>query len=214
MKNTTSIHKLCFLFFAMLTIISACKKEDETGTPKTDTFPTPLNSFISQSMIDSLRAAGAAVYSGTTPPTVNGIYFMHPDSCTYDNSPAHSAGSIYSDYKFKFSSQNNTAFTVDVAQKSIPAGVLSSSPVYSFISGSGNNFSIFIIRTLTPSGVTVQQYNVLSGTLTSGGIQNFQNTLYMRSKVGDTDNALVVAAGTIRVFINGGSGLAATDTVF
>src|SRR6218665_2936905 len=189
MKNI----KIIRLFFILLIVsLNACQKENEAEPVKT--FPAPINTFITQGMLDSLRSAGAHIYDGTTPPTVNGIYFMHPDSCIYDNSPSNSAGSIYTDYKFKFTNQNNTAFTIDVAQKSIPAGIISSTPVYSYISGNGNNFSIFIIRTLTPSGVTVQQYNILSGTLTSGGIQNFQNVLYMRSKVGDSDNALVVPA--------------------
>ena len=211
MKNLTFKNSL-LLFFIVSLFLSACKKENIT-TPK-ETFPTPINSFITQGMIDSLRLAGLTINPGTKPPIVNGIYFMQPDSCTFDNSPFNSAGTLYSDYKFKFTNQDNTAFTVTVAQKSIPAGVLSSTPVYSYISGSGNNFSIFIIRTLTPSGVTVQQYNILSGTLTASGIQNFQNTLYMRSKVGDADNTLTVPVGTIRVFVTGRSGLATNDAVF
>jgi hypothetical protein len=164
-------------------------------------------------MVDSLRAAGANIYDGTTPPIVNGIYLMHPDSCIYDNSPGHFTGTLFDDYKFQFTGQNNSLYTINVAQKAMSTGTLSSTPAYTYISGSGNNFSIFILRTSSPSGITVQQFNVLSGTLTSTGIQNLQNTLYMRSKTGDPANT-IVAAGTIRVFVTGVPGLATISATF
>lgn len=214
MRNSKLLNVLYLVFIIGLTF-SSCKKSNDTGgTTPPDTFPTPISNIVSQSMVDSLRARGVVINDGTTPPIVNGIYFMHPDSCTYDNSPGNTAGSIYSDYKFRFSSQDNSKYTVTVDQKTSPGGVLSSVPVSSYISGSGNNFSIFILRTVTPSAVPVQQFNVLSGTLTSGGVQGFQNTLYMRSKGGDFDNVLVVPAGTVRVFVTGAPGLATTAATF
>ncbi|MBS1741817.1 MAG: hypothetical protein JST81_02175 [Bacteroidetes bacterium] len=214
MKNSL-LRTLMIGCFVMLSI-QACKKSKDDNTNNTDNsnvFPTVISNIAPQSMIDSLRNLGANVYAGSTPPAVEGIYFMTPDSCVYDNSPAASAGSIYSDYKFRFSNQDNSNFTVNVEQKAIPANVLSATPAKTYISGNGNNFTIFVLRTLTPSGITVEQFNVLSGTVTSGGIQNFQNTLYMRSK-GDDPNNLVVAAGTVRRFVTGGSGLAASVSDF
>ncbi len=205
-----------FLSALVLTLsLVSCKKETNNGSKLQDntSFPTPIANFAPQSMIDSLRAVGAKVYAGSTPNIVNGIYFMHPDSCIYDNSPGNLTGIIFSDYNFKFSNQDNNLFTIGVEQKSLPAGILSSTPVSSYISGNGNDFSIFILRTVTPSGITVQQFNVLSGTLTPDGIQNFQNTLYIRSKVNDPNNT-IAPAGTIRLFINGASGLAINSTAF
>ena len=216
MKNV----KIVFPLFVAFTVIffTACKKSDDvTTTPAPtpsplSTYPAPVRNEISRGMIDSLSAAGAHIYDGTTPPIVNNIYYMHPDSCTYDNLSG-SAGTLYSDYKFQFSAQNNTDFTIAVAQKTFPGGTLSSAPASAYISGSGNHFSIFLLRTISPSGIPVQQFNVLSGTLTSTGIQDLQNTLYMRSKGADPSN-LVVPAGTIRVFINGAPGLAAVSSTF
>jgi len=208
-----SIQKLIILaIFAV--VFSSCKKDDTTALPaNTDVLPAPVSDFVSQSMIDSLRSAGATINTGVTPPVANGIYLQTHDSCIYDNNNPASVGALFSDYKFKFSNQNNTAFTVDVAQKTVPGGAISSTPVYSFISGSGNKFSIFIIRTTTLNGTHVQQYNVLSGTVAAGGIQDFQNTLYMRSKENDPTNT-VVPAGTIRVFVTGAPGLATTSSTF
>ena len=215
MKFSNNGLRFSLLIIVSAFIISSCKKDDNTtnNNQNTNTLPTPISNIVPQTMIDSLRAAGTAVNEGTTPPIVNGIYLMHPDSCTYDNSPGNLAGTLFSDYKFRFTNQDNAAFTISVEQKAIPAGTLSSTPVETYISGSGNNFSVFLLRTISPQGITVQQFNILSGTLTSSGIQNLQNTLYMRSKGDDPTNA-VVPAGTIRVFINGAAGLAENASTF
>lgn len=203
--NLSRVSLLTILFGC---IITSCKKEK-----KEDVFPTPIANIISQSMIDSIRAAGATVHSGTSPAIVNGIYFMHPDSCIYDNSPANFRGTLFTDYKFRFSNQDNNLYTILVEQKAIPSGTLSTTPVSVYISGSGNRFSIFLLRTSVPSGISVQQFNVLSGTLTANGIQDFQNTLYLRSKGSDPGNTLP-PAGTIRVFVNGAPGLAVNSATF
>ncbi len=164
-------------------------------------------------MLDSLQAAGVTVYSGKTPPIINGTYLMSPDSCVYDNSPGNFAGTLFSDYKFRFSNQDNTAFTLTVEQKAIPANTLSVAPAYSYISGSGNNFTVFNLRTVSPQGVTVQQFNIFTGTLTANGIQNFHNTLFISSKGSDPNNTLP-PAGTVRRFVTGGSGLAGSTASF
>ncbi len=204
----------CFLTLTTACILfSACKKSKDDSTPAGETFPTPIQSMITQSMVDSLRASGANVYSGIAPAIVNGIYYMRPDSCTFDNSPGNFAGTLFADYKFRFTNQDNTTFNITVEQKNTSNGNLSPTPVSSYISGSGNNFSIFILRTVSPLGVPVQQFNVLSGTLTAGGVQNFKNVLYLRSKGSDPGNTLP-PAGTIRVFVTGAPGLAATSTTF
>ena len=212
MKNYQKTSQFIFAIIVIASFFISCKKEEERPTP-TPTFPTPISNIVSQSMVDSLRAAGTNVYEGTTPPIVNGIYLMSPDSCVYDNSPGNFTGALFADYKFRFSNQDNSLFTLTVEQKNVSSGVLSSTPVYTYISGSGNNFSIFILRTISPGGIAVQQFNILSGTLTTAGVQNFKNTLFLRSKGSDPSNTLP-PAGTIRLFVTGRSGLAANSTTF
>lgn len=193
-------------------LVSSCKKDDN-NSPGPDQFPAPIANIAPQSMIDSLRARGSHIYSGTTPPIVNGIYLMSPDSCTYDNSPSNSAGNIYSDYKFRFSNQDNSAFTITLEQKTYPGGLVSTAPASTYISGSGNNFSIFTLRNQSAAGIPGQIYNIFSGTITSAGIKDLQNTLYVRSKGADPNN-LLIPAGSVRVFINGGAGTAVNVSTF
>jgi hypothetical protein len=213
MNNFKSTPYLIFIFFAWVVIFASCKKSSTSTPLKIDTLPTPISNIVSQSMIDSLKAAGATVYEGTTPPTLNGIFLMHPDSCIYDNSPGQFKGQLFDDYKFDFTDQNNTLFTISVAQKDMASGTLSAPPVLTYISGSGNNFSVFLYRTSSPTGISIEQFNVLSGTLISTGIQGFQNTYYLRKKTGDPNNT-IAPAGTIRVFVNGGAGVAVTSNSF
>ena len=213
MMNKNSISYFLCALVLTLSLLSCKKETNDSKSPDKTEFPAPIANIAPQSMIDSLRAVGVKVYAGSTPNIVNGIYFMHPDSCVYDNSPGKYTGTIFSDYKFKFSNQDNNLFTIAVEQKVIPAGTLNATPVSTYISGNGNDFSIFILRTVTPSGIKVQQFNVLSGTLTPKGIQNLQNTLYIRSKGNDPNNT-IPPAGTIRLFINGASGLAVNATDF
>jgi hypothetical protein len=120
---------------------------------------------------------------------------------------------LFADYKFRFSAQDNSTFNIAVEQKNTSSGGLSPTPASSYISGAGNNFSIFVLRTLSPAGIPVQQFNILSGTLTAGGVQNFKNVLYLRSKGSDPGNTLP-PAGTIRVFVTGEPGLAVNSATF
>lgn len=212
MKKLFICFKWALLFGFTLLIVSSCKKNNDASVPPAETYPTAVSSIVPQSMIDSVRNAGAIINAGITPSIVNGIYFMHPDSCTFDNSPGNFAGTIFADYKFRFSGQDNTAFTTAVEQKNTSNGALSPAPLSTYISGAGNKFSIFILRTSSPSGVPVQQFNILSGTLTANGVQDFQNILYIRSK-NDPGNTLP-PAGTIRVFKTGTPGLAVSSTTF
>lgn len=213
MKKTNRFLPIALLLLTGIIFLTQCKKSDNGDTPQPDTFPTPIRSFISQSMVDSLRRAGATIYSGVTPPIVNGIYYMHPDSCIYDNSGGGFTGTLFADYKFKFYNQDNTAFTLNVDQKNTSSGALNPTPAAVYISGNGSSFSVFVLRTITPGGISVEQYNVLSGTLTANGIQNFQNVLYVRKKGSDPTGSYP-PAGTIRVFVTGAPGLATVSTTF
>lgn len=211
MKNKFFFRTL-LLFATVLMFTLSCSKKDENINPKKeDVFPDQIKNFLTQGMLDSLRGAGATIYSGNTPPIVNGIYLLSPDSCIYDNTSA-LTGSIITDQRYRFSNQNNTNFTLTVDVKDLSTNALHQTAVKTFICGSGNNFSIFILRTILNT-IPAEAYNVYSGTLTTGGVLHLQNCLYIRNK-GDDPTHLVAKAGTIRLFINAGNGLAINIPVF
>ncbi|HVM89154.1 MAG TPA: hypothetical protein VMT76_13275 [Puia sp.] len=208
MKKTNFLSLIIVLILAGSFPVS-CAKSNGTSQKNNN----PLSATITQTMIDSLNIAGAHINQGSTPPTVNGIFLMTPDSCVYDNSSGNFAGQLFDSYKFQFSNQDNAKWTVAVAQKDVSTGIANPAPVETYITGSGQNFTIYMYSTSTPTGVSVEKYNVLSGTLTANGIQSFQNVLYLRNKGSDPGNT-VAPAGTIRVFVTGGSGLAGITSSF
>ncbi len=122
----------------------SCSKK-QTIAPKDDSaLPAPVNGVITSAIIDSLQKHGAVINKGTTPPTINGIFLIHPYVCTFDNSGGEYAGQTFSDYKYKFSNQNKAAFSlrVDYLATSNPAKVLSDSTA-TFVSGHDNLFTIY-----------------------------------------------------------------------
>ncbi len=209
-KIMTPVFYPAILIVGFISLLS-CKKDAKVNPA--ETFPAPISNLITNSMVDSLRNAGGTIFSGTTPPIVNGIYLMSPDSCVFDNSPGNFAGTLFADYKFRFTNQNNNTFTLNVDQKNLSSGSLNPTPASVYISGSGNTFSVFVFRTISPAGISVEQFNILSGTLTANGVQNFQNILYIRKKGSDPSGTLP-PAGTIRLFVTGGTGLAASSSTF
>jgi hypothetical protein len=68
-----------------------------------------------------------------------------------------------------------------------------------FISGSGNNFSVFMQVTYTASGQSADMVEIFSGTMTSTGIKDLYDGLFMVDDHGDPGN-LWIANGQGRIF--------------
>jgi hypothetical protein len=197
MKNT--IHYILVILVFSCTLISCTKKQDNKPADN-NALPAPVNSVITAAIIDSLQKHGAIINKGTTPPTINGIFLIHPDVCTFDNSGGGFAGSTFDDYKYKFSNQSKTAYTirVDYIDVNFPAEVTSDS-VATYVSGHDNLFTIYSSFNTSKNGVNFVILHVLSGEIASGGIKNFQNSTYIVSKDADP-NHYVEPQGATRVF--------------
>lgn len=194
---------LLFCITLSIGVISSCKKKQQT----TDTtglgpnFPVVINTIVTPAILDTLTKHGTIVYNGLNPPTVNGIYLFSPDLCLYDNSSSKAAGTLFTDYKFKFSNQNTAQYTINVDLKAVNSNVVDAASANSstFLSGNGNFFSVFSQTTGVLSGISYKSLDVYSGEMLSGNIKNFQHTIYLVSKGADPNNLLAIA-GTIRVF--------------
>ena len=198
------------LAVAMLIILActSCHKAS-TVTPVTtgalgSNYPTVLNTIVTPAQIDTLKKHGLVINDGTTPPVVNGIYYLSPDSCIYDNSSAN-AGKIFSGYQYQFLNQDNTKYTLTVNYSNAIVGGDDSGTdgAATYISGNGQYFTVFAQVTGELSGVTYKELQVLSGQLITGGVKKFQWSFLMVSKTSDPGNAAVVPVGTIRIFEDG-----------
>jgi len=200
---------------------SSCKKH-VTPTPVGPLGPNfayVINTIITPAILDTLEKYGTVVNAGLTPPAINGIYLIHPNYCLFDNESeiddelGSLAGKTFDDYEYEFTNQNNGKYTIAVKFKDVLGGDSGSDSSATFISGNGSLFTIFAKTTGISKGIPYTALQVISGSVTSGGVANFQYTEYWTAKTGDATNSLVVPVGTIRIFEDQ-DGSSETQTTF
>ena len=170
---------------------SSCKK-DKSAPASTNTkgLPTPVNTIISAAIIDTLKSHGVVINEGTTPPAIEGTYYVHPFVCSFDNSKFKLTGVTFTNYTYKFSKQNNSLYTVRVDYVSSGADHGSDSTA-TYISGNGNLFTIFTQVNGVEDGIKYVDLEILSGEVGTNGIKNFQEALYLKSKEADPNQDLI-----------------------
>jgi len=197
--HSVSFKPIIVLSIAFIVCLSACKK-DKKDAGLGSNYPKELNAIITPDMLSSLKAKGAVVYDGLTPPTINGIFLFEPSLCIYDNSGANLKGAIFDSYEMKFSNQNTGANTIGYEYLDVEAGVDAGADANAtFISGSGNNFTVFAQAKGVASGIDVTKLEVISGTKSGTSLTNVQYSTYLVSK-GSDPTPLLAPVGTTRIF--------------
>lgn len=146
------------------------------------------------------------IYRGTNPPMIEGCYFIDPFVTVYcedEGNGGFEVGHVMNSYIIRFLNQDNLYQTLDYEGKSYNLAS-SEKGEGAFISGSGNNFTVFfstIGTTKTNNGHTVSDKTalIISGTKTSSGIKNLYYAFVMIEKSGDVDGELM-NEGVYRVF--------------
>lgn len=192
---------LLFLLIIPSLIIVSCKKDsNKKNNPLGDSFPTALNKIITPAIVADLKSHGLVINGGLTPPVINGIYYLSPDSCIYDNSGIDATGEIFNPYKLRFSNQNNGASSIAFDYKSAADEEdFGSDANATFITGTNNAFTVFTQTTGQESGISHTDLIVVSGSIQNGGIHNLQLSTYLVSKSTDTQNYLE-PVGSTRIF--------------
>jgi hypothetical protein len=194
------MNPLTKLFFATViisVIFLSCKKDKKIGALGPN-FPYAVNSVITPAMLDTFTKHGLPINSGLNPPVINGIYREGPTYCLFDNSQLGIQGDTVNDEKFKFSDQNTSTFTLNIAYKD-SSGEFGTDNNATFISGSGNLFTIFALLKDSLSGAGDVQLRVISGEIATGGIKNLFEGLYIESRGYDVDGE-IAEEGTFRIF--------------
>lgn len=206
-KIQNAVLLLCIICFA-----ASCKKDskkDDLGS----NLPSGLSRILTSDILNKLKTDGTVINEGLTPPTISGIYLLSPTLCTYDNSSDDLAGQTIDDYHFEFSNQNNSALTISAQYKDISSGDdVGSDNSATFISGSGNLFTIYAQTTGTEDGISNTQLQIISGEISSGTVKNLQLSIYLKSKGSDPDGDLA-PVGTTRIFKDG-DGTSQSQTTF
>jgi len=142
-----------------------------------------INNIVPQYIIDEMKNLGMPVYTGYTPPIINGIYNTTPcilySTNVYNDS--YSPGHQFADLRFQFYNQDNSKMTLETNYIN---GTESGSGYGSFIAGSGNNFSVFAQVNSISQGYPVVIIQVYSGTVGDAGITNMFYSVFMVENYG------------------------------
>ena len=141
------------------------------------------------------------IYSGSTPPNIEGTYRISPNRYVYDTTGYFNDDNrpTATDKIIRFTDQRDNGQTIDYA--AYDAGV--SDVAYgtgAIVIGSGNNFTAFFNTEMTDSkGIYVKQ----AGTITSEGIKDLYRSFLTVDKKNDDNNNSYMAIGAFRTFKDG-----------
>ncbi len=147
------------------------------------------------------------IYDGMNPPNIEGSYYLSPQiligsSLSYDQ-----IGKEYSAEYQKYGNQDMEKNTIDMVRVQ-GGGSEWDKGSGAFISGTGNNFTIYFDMAgessyINDSGVEIsvptKMAYIVSGTKTSSGIKNLTVGFVMKEKGYDPDD-MIVDVGTFRFF--------------
>lgn len=205
MKQFKFLAMLLFIAFGMTACSSSDKDDDKPDTKEVD---TRLESVVPNEYRVQLEKY-MAIYDGVNPPNVEGVYLASPSTLVYSSDGAFEVGHKFVDYYFKFSNQNTKRNTVDYERKG-KSGTDSETSTGAFISGDGNNFTIFFNTTGVAQGISNKKALLVSGTKASDGIKNLIWAFVMTEK-GDDPNNVLIKVGEFRV-VKDNDGLADNTT--
>lgn len=176
------------------------------GNTQDDDVDDRINTVIPEEIRDEIDEY-IPIYDGMNPPNIEGAYFMSPQiligsSLSYDQ-----IGKVYNSEYQKYGKQDMEKNTIDMIRVQ-GGGTSWSKGSGAFISGTGNNFTIYFEMTgessyTSESGaqivVPTKTTYIVSGTKTSSGIKNLTCGFIMKEKGYDPDER-IVDVGTFRFF--------------
>lgn len=164
-----------------------------------------IEDVVPKDLVDKM-AEKITIHRGSNPPTIEGCYLIDPFETVYcedEENGGYEVGHIVQSHIIRFKNQDNVNHTLDYEGRSVN-GSTSDVGTGAFISGSGNNFSVFFstegeVITEKEQTVTTKEALIISGTKASTGIKDLHYAFVMLEKSGDTYDE-VMKEGIYRVF--------------
>ncbi len=180
--------KHILLILCLSALFTSCSNDDENNTDEFDGSIESIENFYTPELLDALVNLGFNINTGENPPIVNGDYLLSPNILEVSNVSGDQPGNSFNNVQIEISNQSNESLTLNFNAND--GGSIEG--IESYISGSGNNFSIFLkVENTTPDNHTWIGAYAYSGTLTSEGFTNFQFALIMLDDLGDPNNNLI-----------------------
>ena len=183
--------------FIALSALMSCSSDD-TADPKKQEMEKRISSIIPADLLNKVKLH-ITIYDGTTPPNIEGTFLLDPMIGVYDSNGNDISGMNFGGYALKFTNQNTSINTFDYEDKQNGMVLQSGKGV---ISGSGNNFTVYIETKGRNNGINTTSAIIYTGTKTAEGIRNLKHVLVLVSKDDDPEHKLV-DVGTCRIYKDG-----------
>lgn len=140
------------------------------------------------------------IYDGMNPPNIEGSYYLDPQiligsSLSYDQ-----VGTEYAPEYQKYGNQDMVNNTIDMVRvQGRDYTIEWDKGSGAFISGTGNNFTIYFDMEGESYGIMTKMVYIVSGTKTDTGIKNLTAGFILKEK-GDDPEGTLVPVGTFRFF--------------
>ena len=145
---------------------------------------------------DILENLGMPINSGNNPPDIEGFYLTDDLDCVADTTDDYMQD-LY--YNWNFYDQTDNEIKVSYFNN----GTDSATGQGSYIFGEGNDFTIYIEFNGSDGSVSYTNVNIISGTLTSSGIEDFTQGFIMTDKTGDDYDYYLMAVNEARIYEEG-----------
>ncbi len=160
--------------------------DDEEEEEEEEEEPESISDIIDEEALDELEDKGMTINKGTDPPDIEGEYLVDDLYIVYDSKqPPHyfDPGYAIEDYIYTFYDQ-----LPDLSLKGAYK-VINNPKIYgqgnaAFISGKGDDFTIYLRTESRVTGKPLKLIQIISGTKVPGGIDNFKITLIIMGKEG------------------------------
>ena len=166
------------------------ESELESITTYEEEFDERISQEIPQEYLSKMSAY-MPIYSGNTPPNIEGVYNMSPCVMVYDSNGSFEPGHKFNSVVTELTNQNMSQNTLTYRDEEIKSdGTVSSSSnkAEAKIVGNGDNFTMFVVITSnSTNGSWTKIASLLSGIKTSSGIKDFYEGFVMLDKY-DPDN--------------------------
>lgn len=174
-----------------------------------DEFTTPKQERIDQVIPEDVRKKMEPfipIYDGNNPPTIEGVFVIDSPEVVHDTTNNYKKGDTgFTPIYMRFLNQDVMNNTLDYEERDVYNGkvVGESSGPGAFISGEGNNFSVFFSTTgvnhYDKYDISVKTSLVISGTKTDSGIKDVRYAFVLTDKGPDPDHHVMDKDG-FRVF--------------
>ena len=163
-----------------------------------------VTDLYSQAQLDALEAIGFQFNFGDDPPSIEGSYLISMLSAQATSVPNDLVTPFtpFADREIRFFNQNNETLTIETISRDF--GNIRDSNAQgtgSFISGSGNDFTVFLITENNRDGIINLTTDTYSGTIGAQGIENLQYAVFQLDDTGDP-GGLLIPNDTGRLFID------------